>query len=516
MAEFSLPLNRTVFLPAGSPGIGSLLRVSGDLREVRCGSAGGEVYCIGEADILVEYLSCSGSGGLFSSRPPTDQSAGGSEWQALLSLPFQLCVSGDLPPEAAYRVNLGRLEWTMVAARALELEAEVIISYQATASDEAERELTSSIANDLDAGTETDEDRRELTSSIAIDRGEAAEQPPAGEPPAGEPGYILRPPGMARKNRKRGGIGLMTKWREESLVPDSRITEDNATVSGAADMGTEAAPEAALTPVEIVSLVAEAPEEEVQAAIRQAMAQAEQVVRECRQVWEGPAATGAARELSVATEADPGGYSISMVFPQLNAKMESAPAAETAKAVAETAAENSQPGPQPEARPEPQLSSEGIAEAKPSPEPVAPVEQELQPENLLAGQTAELATGEPAAPEAAEIAVAAEEAEEAESEALIIDILETEESELVTITEPAAVVATPVSKEAAPPPVPTAASPAPVKAGAAVTDPAAEAAAEAAEIAAKRAARRRFRPNLHVEAHNNDIDLTAFKINIKL
>ena len=118
MAELILPLTRTLFLPIGCPSLGSVERVSGDLRDVRCGSSGGEAYCLGEADILIEYTAPLGPAG---GRP--------CSWQALLSFPFQLSGRGDLPRDSACRVELGELDWTMVASRAIELETEVCVSY---------------------------------------------------------------------------------------------------------------------------------------------------------------------------------------------------------------------------------------------------------------------------------------------------------------------------------------------------------------------------------------------------
>lgn len=125
MAEMILPLTRTLFLPAGCPGLGSVESVSGDLREVCCGSTGGEAYCMGEADILVEYTAPLRPAGLF-------ESGGGGRpgsWQALLAFPFQLCGRGTLPRDSACRVELGPLNWTMVASRAIELETTVRVSY---------------------------------------------------------------------------------------------------------------------------------------------------------------------------------------------------------------------------------------------------------------------------------------------------------------------------------------------------------------------------------------------------
>ena len=133
MAELILPLTRTLFLPAGCPGLGSVEAVSGDLRDVRCGSSEGEAYCMGEADILLEYTAPLRPAGLFGEgcgRP--------GSWQALLTFPFQLCGPGELPRDHACRVELGPLNWTMVASRAIELETAVRISYDLPGEEAAE------------------------------------------------------------------------------------------------------------------------------------------------------------------------------------------------------------------------------------------------------------------------------------------------------------------------------------------------------------------------------------------
>ena len=133
MAELILPLTRTLFLPIGCPSLGSVERVSGDLRDVRCGSSGGEAYCLGEADILIEYTAPLGPASM----------AGGTGgrpcfWQAMLSFPFQLSGRGALPRDSACRVELGQLDWTMVASRAIELETEVRVSYDLPREEKAE------------------------------------------------------------------------------------------------------------------------------------------------------------------------------------------------------------------------------------------------------------------------------------------------------------------------------------------------------------------------------------------
>lgn len=128
MAELILPLVRTMFLPPGSPGIGSVQNVMGDIRDVRCGMSGGEVYCFGDADILIEYLSDARRNELFGeSQSPPDYDNGVREWQAMLTFPFQLRGAGELPPGATYRVNFGPMDWRMITSRAIELETSIII-----------------------------------------------------------------------------------------------------------------------------------------------------------------------------------------------------------------------------------------------------------------------------------------------------------------------------------------------------------------------------------------------------
>lgn len=79
---------------------------------------------MGEADILIEYTAPLSPSGLFEPKGGRPGS-----WQALLAFPFQLCGRGSLPHDSACRVELGALNWTMVASRAIELETAIHISY---------------------------------------------------------------------------------------------------------------------------------------------------------------------------------------------------------------------------------------------------------------------------------------------------------------------------------------------------------------------------------------------------
>ena len=135
MKELILPLCRTVFLPPASPGIDTLCSVTGDLRNVRCSSFCGELYCSGEVDILIEYTSCARATGIFnkssSAAPPSEP------WQALLSFPFQLSSPVDVTEGCDFYVHLANLNWSMITARALELEGELQISYDAAEAEDA-------------------------------------------------------------------------------------------------------------------------------------------------------------------------------------------------------------------------------------------------------------------------------------------------------------------------------------------------------------------------------------------
>lgn len=391
MAELILPLTRTLFLPSGCPGLGSVEAVSGDLRGVRCGSSEGEAYCMGEADILIEYTAPLRPASLFG-----EECGRPGSWQALLTFPFQLCGTGDLPRDYACRVELGPLNWTMVASRAIELETTVCVSYDLPEQEAPERTAP------------------ERTGAAAED------------------GVICR--GRREKERESEG-----EWQMVSLKDED---------------GQE-------KPLEIIDLSGEAEPRKIRQALAEALSRQEE---DGSEEWPAAAGTGYRISLVPNGEDDTGGEG----------------GAETA-----TSEEHEE---------EESTAQECLTEALPSKEPqhedAAPVEQET-----------------PLAPAAR-----------------------------ISFDEP-------THEDADPTPIPNAPDFAPdlplpvpkIEPGAQPEEAPAEKAAETIaieavppetellpeiepEVSPKPRPKRRFRglPGLHVEAYDNDIDVTAFHISIKL
>jgi len=131
MAEKIIPFARTVLLPAGSPAIGCVDGLRMDVSGLQCQSNGQACYCLGDADLLIEYHAApSDCGSLF-----YGPSEPGRAWQALLSIPLELhCSSaeGPLPlPPGSYQPSLRHLEWFMVASNAIELEGSLLLTWEA-------------------------------------------------------------------------------------------------------------------------------------------------------------------------------------------------------------------------------------------------------------------------------------------------------------------------------------------------------------------------------------------------
>ena len=123
MAAIRIPFSRTVFLPDGSPPLGSLTDVQVELRDGSCGGADGQIWCRGELDLLVDYRSWPVSGGAsYAAAGET-----GEEWQALLTLPLFLTGPGAAPGDGA-TPELVELEWYAVGAAALELEGYCVLT----------------------------------------------------------------------------------------------------------------------------------------------------------------------------------------------------------------------------------------------------------------------------------------------------------------------------------------------------------------------------------------------------
>lgn len=128
MKDTVMLLKRTVFLPKGSPGILALNDIRVDIRNPVVSCMEGRVYCSGEADLLLDYLSLEDSGeavkGIWDigAEPPATK-----PWQALLTLPFELSEEGNLSCAPMWQMKITDIKWYIVAPRALEIEANLLL-----------------------------------------------------------------------------------------------------------------------------------------------------------------------------------------------------------------------------------------------------------------------------------------------------------------------------------------------------------------------------------------------------
>lgn len=523
MAELILPLTRTLFLPSGSPGLGSVEAVRGDLRELRCGSSDGETYCLGEADILVEYTASSGSGGLFASDSRQQERPG--SWQALLSFPFQLSGPGQLPAEAAYRVELGPLHWTMVAARAIELETSLSLSWPDQAAAPAQAEQGT-------AGAVWPEPSPEPAAAAAAAAVITAEK-------ESEAGYIMRPPdGRGTPEKiKRGGEWRMVDYDQEAR---QRKQDAGGEAPGEASQlrEQEQAAAAGLRTVEIVDLSGTA-RPEMREALARALAQSSPVTDRPLPAPSPPEPAYTISKLFPPAPATAAGESVGAADTIEKAAQEamekvikeaveqagadSSPVAIPEEAVGEALAETETvplPEPAQEARSAPEQAPEYVKEA------ISQLSPEIAPEST--GVAAEIVEESAAVPVAAAAVARGEEAEpaavkavKAEPERAQRQIAEPQVPE-PQVPEPVAMklqVSEPVAlRPVAPEPVALE----PV----ALESVASEPVALEPEVLEPQPQpppqpprpKRRFQglPGLYVEARDNDIDLTAFHISIKL
>lgn len=112
MNKISMTLLRTVFLPVGSPPIGSVCEITADIGKADIHVEGEQVYCLGEMDIIIDYLSFSPNSGrhLFPDHADTYPGGGGKEWQAMINLPFALNETADLDAKAEYTASIRRYQ----------------------------------------------------------------------------------------------------------------------------------------------------------------------------------------------------------------------------------------------------------------------------------------------------------------------------------------------------------------------------------------------------------------------
>ena len=131
MAEMLLTLKRTVFLPKGSPGICTVREIKADISSHEITAEGGRIYCLGEVDLLIEYLSFA-EGSQYPGYEAYEQrlKGGGVMWQALLTLPFELQEEGEIVCPPLAELTVGQLNWFMVAPHALEMEMGLTLSWQ--------------------------------------------------------------------------------------------------------------------------------------------------------------------------------------------------------------------------------------------------------------------------------------------------------------------------------------------------------------------------------------------------
>lgn len=128
MTDTSMQVKRTVFLPKGSPAIYRVNNIRGDVRNPQITSSGGKTLCRGDADILLEYLALEDSNDIKRSiwegdnEPPLTK-----PWQAMVTLPFEALGDLELDCPPLCQLKITNLEGQIVAARALELEFNLLI-----------------------------------------------------------------------------------------------------------------------------------------------------------------------------------------------------------------------------------------------------------------------------------------------------------------------------------------------------------------------------------------------------
>jgi|GEM_PF-4473465 len=130
MDEMIMPFHRTVFLPKGSPGISVINEIQADVRAQEITSDNGKIYCRGELDILIDYISQEAEEeknrqGIFSG--DESQIPESVAWQALLTLPFCITKKGSIPYAQLCNLHINTLDWQMVAPRALEMHLDILI-----------------------------------------------------------------------------------------------------------------------------------------------------------------------------------------------------------------------------------------------------------------------------------------------------------------------------------------------------------------------------------------------------
>ncbi|MDD2220853.1 MAG: LysM domain-containing protein [Clostridia bacterium] len=144
MEELFINLERTVFLPKGSPGVFAVNEISAKICDFQLEERAQNLYCQGELEITVDYLAVTAKemqpqGMLFVSEPRREEN---NPWQAQIALPFEFEQEARLLCASACQLTVKECHWFVVAPRAIELTVDLVLSNPLqTADDDADEEL---------------------------------------------------------------------------------------------------------------------------------------------------------------------------------------------------------------------------------------------------------------------------------------------------------------------------------------------------------------------------------------
>ena len=127
MVTLTIPFRRTVMIPAGSPGIAAVTKVEMELKNWVSGTQEDWFWCKGEADLLVDYTAAGESENPFAFQ--IAQRYAGEPWQFLTTLPMEFRLPKQNIPENVC-FSLGFYHGYKVALNGLELEGELILAQE--------------------------------------------------------------------------------------------------------------------------------------------------------------------------------------------------------------------------------------------------------------------------------------------------------------------------------------------------------------------------------------------------
>lgn len=116
MEQTVFALSRTLFLPKGSPPILNIENLKIDVRKKDISEDNGYIFCAGDIDILIDYMS--------QDEQHINQ---GHPWQVFISLPFEMKEKGHSKCPPLCELGIDDLQWFVVAPRALELSLSIIL-----------------------------------------------------------------------------------------------------------------------------------------------------------------------------------------------------------------------------------------------------------------------------------------------------------------------------------------------------------------------------------------------------